>query len=96
MTAISTTRAMARWLSMGAGVAEAAYAGYAAVTWLRYGHASTSSPQDEDVLLDRFMPAYDIAERHHIRVAAPAATTLNAACETDLLQSLIDPRIRRA
>jgi hypothetical protein len=96
MNTISTNRTVARWLSIGAGLAAAAYAGYAAVTWLRYGHASTSKPEDEDVLLDRFIPAYDIAERHHIRVAAPAATTLQTASEMDLLHSPIARAIFRA
>jgi hypothetical protein len=32
------------------------------------------------------MPVYEIVERHHIRVAAPAAVTLAAAREQDLLQ----------
>lgn len=96
MNAISTTRAVGRWLSMGAGVAAAAYAGYAAVTWLRYGHAAKSTPEDEDVLLDRFMPAYDVAERHHIRVAAPASITLQSAFEADLLQAPIARAIFRA
>jgi hypothetical protein len=46
-----------------------------------------SEPRDDeyDGLLDRFMPAYDVVERHHIRVAAPAAATLDAAREQDLL-----------
>jgi hypothetical protein len=32
------------------------------------------------------MPVYDVVERHHIRVAAPAAVTLVVAREQDLLQ----------
>ena len=32
------------------------------------------------------MPVYEVVERHHIRVAAPAAVTLAAAREQDLLQ----------
>ena len=38
-----------------------------------------------DTLLDSFMPDYDIVERHHINVAAPAALTFAAAREQDLL-----------
>jgi hypothetical protein len=33
------------------------------------------------------MPSYDVAERHHIRVAAPSALTLQAAREIDMRQS---------
>ena len=40
-----------------------------------------------DVLLDRFMPVYDIVERHHVRVDAPAAVTFAAARDQDLLES---------
>jgi hypothetical protein len=32
------------------------------------------------------MPVYEVVERHHVRVAAPAALTLAAAREQDLLQ----------
>jgi hypothetical protein len=31
------------------------------------------------------MPVYDVAERHHIHVAAPAEITFAAACEQDLM-----------
>jgi hypothetical protein len=96
MTTLSKARAAGQWLSMSAGVAAAAYATYAGVTWLRYGHASSPAPENQDPLLDRFMPAYDIAERHHVRVAAPADITFMAACETDLQESPIARVIFRA
>jgi hypothetical protein len=70
----------------GAGFAAGAYAAHAAVTWCRYGHAPQADDSARDALLDRFMPAYDVVERHHVRVAAPAATTLAAAREQDLLR----------
>jgi hypothetical protein len=35
------------------------------------------------------MPAYEVAERHHVRVAAPADVTLAAAREMDLQQSSV-------
>jgi hypothetical protein len=87
MTALARAKSVFRWLSVGVGVAAAVYGTYAGVTWLRYGHASRSTPESEDPLLDRFMPIYDVAERHHIRVGAPAEITFAAACEADLLQS---------
>ena len=73
-----------KWTAGALGVAAAAYAGYAGVTWLRYGHASVAAPDGSDAWLDQFMPVYDVAERHHIRVAAPADITLAAACDQDL------------
>ncbi len=79
--------AVARWLAAGVGVAVGGYAAYAGITWLRYGRVPPPDAQERDPLLDRFMPEYDIVERHHIRVDAPAAVTFAAACDADLMQS---------
>jgi hypothetical protein len=49
-----------------------------------------------DGLLDRFIPVYEIVERHHVGVAAPAAITLSAAREQDLLQIMLVRAIFRA
>lgn len=73
-------------LAAGVGIAASAYGGYAAVTWYRYGRIPHTDDSERDELLDRFMPVYEVVERHHIRVAAPAALTLAAAREQDLLQ----------
>ena len=79
-----------RWLAAGVGLAAASYAAYVAITWYRYGHVRRQAGgEDADPLLDRFMPTYDVAERHHVRVAAPAEITLEAATEMDLQQSAI-------
>ena len=93
MTLVSSTRSLARWL---VAAAAAAYATYAAVTWVHYGQPSPPAPDSQDPLLDRFMPRYDVAERHHIRVSAPAEITFAAASEADLLQSPIARAIFRA
>jgi hypothetical protein len=68
-----------RWTGAAAGLAAAAYAGYVGVTWALYGNPPCPTPEEQDDLLDRFMPAYDVVERHHIRIAAPTATTLAVA-----------------
>lgn len=68
------------------GIAAGAYGVYAALTWRRYGRIRSDDDPERDELLDRFMPVYEVVERHHIRVAAPAAVTLAAAREQDLLQ----------
>ena len=81
------TRSLLRQLSVGAGLAFGAYVTYAGVAWWRYGRPSAPKPVERDQWLDRFMPAYDIVERHHIRVDAPADVTFSAACDADLLQS---------
>jgi hypothetical protein len=95
MTPFSRTRSLAQWVAMGVGAAAGAYATYAGITWFRYGQPSRSAPESQDPLLDRFMPLYDVAERHHIRVSAPAEITLAAAGDADLLQSPIARAIFR-
>lgn len=87
---------MIRWTAGGLGLIAMGYAAVVATTWYRYGHVPSASPDERDPLLDQFMPEYEVAERHHIRVAAPAATTLAAAAETDLQQSSIVRAIFKA
>ena len=49
--------------------------------------ASGSVRADQaDRLLDMFLPEYDVVERHHIQVDAPAALTFAAAKEQDLFR----------
>jgi len=74
----------ATYLRRGLGLAIAGYAVYAAGAWLRYGRPRPASPDERDPLLDRFLPEYEVAERHSIRVHAPAETTLAAASQLDL------------
>ena len=74
-------------MPLGLGIAAAAYAAYAGVAWFRYGRASRPSRENRDELLDRFIPNYDIVERHHTPVRAPADATFAAACEVDLMNS---------
>lgn len=74
-----------KWAATALGLAAGAYAGYAGVTGMRYGHPAGASAGDWDPLLDRFMPFYDIVERHHVRVSAPADVTFAAACDQDLM-----------
>jgi hypothetical protein len=76
-----------RLLAGGAAFAAAAYGTYAGVRWLRYGHpARPSEPDEADPILDRFMPDYEVVERHQARVAAEAEMTLAAAREQDLMR----------
>jgi len=84
-------RVAARMIAIGGGVVAAAYAGSAGITWWRYGAPPRPDRDAADPLLDRFMPAYEVVERHHIGVEAPAAITLAAAREQDLFGS---PAIR--
>src|SRR5439155_2992100 len=68
-----------------AGTAAAAalgYAGYVAVTWCRYGRNGRGPSTDS--LLDRFIPRYEVRERHQTRVHAPASVTFVAAKQMSL------------
>jgi hypothetical protein len=87
---------MAQTLAGGVGLVAGAYASYAALAWSRYGHVSPPRPGDEDSHLDRFMPVYEVVERHHIHVAAPAAVTFAAARELDLFHRPLVRGIVRA
>jgi hypothetical protein len=75
------------WVAGAIGVAAAVYVAYATLAWIRYGRVKPPTPDEADPLLDRFMPAYDVVERGHIVVAAPADVTFTAACEADLIRS---------
>ena len=89
---MSTTRRMRRevaWTAGGLGLAAVTYAAYVGTAWYRYGHPSPPRHDEIDALLDHFMPEYEVAERHHVRVGAPPAITLSAASEADLQQSML-------
>jgi hypothetical protein len=73
-----------KWSAGALGVAAAAYGAYAGQAWLRYGHPAAPRGDETDALLDRFIPHYDVVERHRIAVAAPAAIAFETACHQDL------------
>lgn len=70
----------------GLGIAGLSYAGYAAHTWYTYGRDDRDG-RGSDPVLDRLLPAYDIAERHETTVAAPAGPTWDAARAMDINRS---------
>ena len=66
------------------------YAAYVAATWYRYGRVPepvSGKASREGSLIDRFMPTYEVAERHEIDISAPAELTMVAAREMDLYRS---------
>jgi hypothetical protein len=85
-----------RWTAGSLGLMAVGYGAVVGTTWYRYGHIASAGSDERDPLLDEFMPEYDVAERHHVRVAAPAAMTLSAAADADLQQSTIVRAIFRA
>jgi hypothetical protein len=76
-------------LALGsAAIAAASYALYAGITWYGYGRMKHQvSGEESDSLLDLYMPEYEVVDRHHLRVAAPAAITFASACEVSLSKS---------
>lgn len=86
MTTQSFVRRAMVVAAAGAGVAAAGYATYVAISWSRYGHVTRPDTRTRDELLDRFIPLYDVVERHQVRVDAPASITLAAARDQDLLR----------
>jgi len=75
---------LARWAAAAAGIAAGAYVATVTWQWLHYGTPAAPQPDEADPLLDGVMPHYEVAERHHIRVAAPAEVVLEAATQADL------------
>jgi hypothetical protein len=79
-----------KYVAGGAALAALGYAVYAGTAWARYGHAPRAkTPDEQDPLLDRFMPLYDIVERHHVRVLAPPDVTLAAARDLNIQGSYV-------
>src|SRR5688500_8816402 len=77
----------ARWLAGAVGLAAIAYGMNVGRAFQRYGNPKRATGEERDQLLDRFMPAYDVVERHHLRVIAPARTTLSVARDMPLRDS---------
>jgi hypothetical protein len=71
------------------GAGAACYAAFVGAMWLRYGHAAPPAGDEADSMLDAFIPKYEVAERHHVAVGAPAAITFGALMDMDLEQSLL-------
>ena len=87
MLAVPFTRSAARLAVAGAAAASVGYAGLALKAWRAFGTPPPPRDYEHDGLLDRFMPVYDVVERHRIVVRAPAADVLAAAKEQDLMGS---------
>jgi hypothetical protein len=75
---------IAKWSAGVLSAAVAVYGACIATAWYRYGRPAAGTADEADPLLDQFMPVYEVAERHHTAVDAPAEVTLTAACEQDL------------
>jgi len=75
-------------LVLVAGAGALGYAVYVGAAWTRFGRVKPQAPPPRAVVsMDRFLPQYDVSERHQIGVKAPAPVTYAAAREVDLQRS---------
>jgi hypothetical protein len=66
------------------------YAAYVATTWYRYGRPQAPrGGHSGNSLIERFMPAAEVAEHHEIQVSAPVEDTYAAARGMDLNRSAV-------
>ena len=88
MTARHVMRTAGTGIAVGAGLAALGYAGLVGFNRARYGrHTVAPSPGNGSTLLDRFIPAPEVAEHHQVRIAAPADVVLATAKGLQLLNS---------
>lgn len=71
------------------GAAAVVYASVVAAAWLRYGRAAPVKGFAADPLLDRFMPAYDVVERHAIVIRARSEIAFLTAYGLNLQDSRV-------
>lgn len=69
---------------LGLGAVATIYAGFVAVTWLRYGQVDASAAPGSRSQIDQFMPVYEVREIHQTNVAAPSDVTFAVAQRLDL------------
>ena len=82
------TRRIVGAVAAAGAVAGAAYLAYVVTAYRRYGQVTLDATGvARDTVLDRFVPSPEVAERHTVRVAAPAAVTFQAAMHLDLRRS---------
>ena len=86
----SRSQGALRLLASTAGIAIGAYVSRVAATWFRYGHPRRAREDEADPLLDRFIPEYEVVERHQVRVSAPAAFVFDVATKAKLRSAIIN------
>lgn len=89
-------RSATRSLAASAAVAVAGYAALVYINRKRYGRTKVVAAAARDSLLDRFIPAPEIAEHHEIAVAAPADVVLSTAKQLELMRSPLIRAVIRA
>jgi len=85
-----------RVIGASIGTALGVYGGWAALSYARYGGTHRRDRSEHDEFLDRFIPTYDVYERHTIVVNAPADVTLAAARDQDMFDAPLVKAIFKA
>lgn len=86
-----------RVAAAGAAIGVMGYAVLAGSAWARFGRPPRARTlEEEDPLLDGFIPTYDVVERHHVMVEAPAAVTLECARNLDMAEVWLSRAIFKA
>jgi hypothetical protein len=96
---VNTTQRLGRavrWTAGGLGLGSVGYAAYVGAAWYRYGQIAPPAGDEADPLLDQFMPEYEVADRHSVRVMALPEVTLAAAATVGLQQSPVVRAIFKA
>jgi hypothetical protein len=65
------------------GAAALAYGVYFVTTWVNYGKAAREASAPNGAVLDQFLPAYEVSERHETLVDAPASVTYQVGKEVN-------------
>jgi len=81
-------RKVGLWLLITLAVGALGYAVFVAAEWSWFGKGKPAPPPARAVIsMDRFLPQYDLSERHETPVKAPAPVTYAAAREVDIQRS---------
>jgi hypothetical protein len=96
MTSRQAVRAFGVAIAAATATAVSAYAIRASATWLTYGRPGSEPAGASDPLLDRFMPEYEVVERHHVSVNAPADVTFAVSKDIDMEASPVVRAIFKA
>jgi hypothetical protein len=87
---------LTRTLLLGLGAAAGGYAGLVAWHRMHYGKLAIAAEPGNRSLLDRFIPAPEVFEHHHIAIDAPAEVVLDAAKAMRMLDSPLVRGVFRA
>src|SRR5215210_8417052 len=78
-----------KWIRAGVALGVVTYGAYVVTTWATYGRRRRRNAHGIDELMDRFMPEFEVSDRHSRHIEAPSDVTFDAACTSELGRSPI-------